>query len=184
MKKLAARDFEDLLQCSIPAFEGLLPEPYNSTVRILLYRTAEWHAFAKLRLHTDSTLVHFNQLTTDLGKLMRKFRNVSEANFNTFELPRETEARNRRQQKGKGKAKDMTGGSVRSGRKPKSLNLFTYKWHALSDYIPAIRLFGGTDGISTQVVWICPRFLLWSYSDVNIGRTRTPSCQASLWSNK
>ncbi len=43
-----------------------------------------------------------------------------------------------------------SGGS--SGQKPRSLNLFTYKWHALGDYVRAIRLFGGTDGFSTQVV--------------------------------
>ncbi|KAF8954730.1 hypothetical protein BDZ97DRAFT_1765812 [Flammula alnicola] len=29
IKKLAARDFEDLLQCALPAFEGLLAEPHN-----------------------------------------------------------------------------------------------------------------------------------------------------------
>ncbi|KAF9455143.1 hypothetical protein BDZ94DRAFT_1127669, partial [Collybia nuda] len=29
MKQLAARDFEDLLQCAIPVFEDLLPEPHN-----------------------------------------------------------------------------------------------------------------------------------------------------------
>lgn len=182
MKKLAARDFEDLLQCSVPAFDGLLPEPFNSTVRILLYRTAEWHTFAKLRLHTDSSLGHLDQLTTDLGKLMRKFRDVSDANFTTVELPREKEARNRRQQKGKGKEKDNS--SANNARKPKSLNLFTYKWHALADYVLAIRHFGGTDGISTQVVCAHPQFALWSFSDVKIGRTRTPSSQASLWGNK
>jgi len=51
---------------------------------------------------------------------------------------------------GKGKEKAAAGST--SGRKPKNLNLFTYKWHALGDYVPAIRLFGGTDGFSTQVV--------------------------------
>jgi hypothetical protein len=39
-----------------------------------------------------------------------------------------------------------------SARKPKNLNLFTYKWHALGDYVWAIHLFGGTDGLSMQVV--------------------------------
>src|SRR6266511_1265723 len=77
MKKLAARNFEDLLQvrstisgikkersshqCSIPVFEGLLQEPYNTIVMMLLYQTAEWHAFAKLWLHTESTLQHLEQ---------------------------------------------------------------------------------------------------------------------------
>jgi hypothetical protein len=42
----------------------------------LLYRTAEWHAFAKLRLHTESTLQHLELLTTELGQLTRKFRDT------------------------------------------------------------------------------------------------------------
>ena len=113
----------------------------------LLYRTAEWHAFAKLRLHTDSTLQHLQELTTELGRLMRKFRDTTQSSFATFELPKEKGARQRRQTYNPEKEN-----TVRSGKKVKSLNLFTYKWHALGDYVRAIRLFGGTDGFSTQVV--------------------------------
>jgi hypothetical protein len=51
MKKLAAHDFEDLLQCSIPTFEDLLDGPHNKCLMKLLYRTAEWHMLAKLRMH-------------------------------------------------------------------------------------------------------------------------------------
>ena len=116
----------------------------------LLYRTAEWHAFAKLRLHTKSTLQHLERLTTELGQSMRKFRDTTQSAFVTFELPKETGARNRRQNSGKGKEKAAAGKA--SGKNPKSLNLFTYKWHALGDYVRAIRLFGPTDGFSTQVV--------------------------------
>lgn len=116
----------------------------------LLYRTAEWHAFAKLRLHTESTLQHLDRLTMELGQLMRKFRDTTQSAFATFELPKETGARKRCQKSSKGKEKVAAGNSSR--KKPKSLNLFTYKWHALGDYVRAIRLFGGTDGFSTQVV--------------------------------
>jgi hypothetical protein len=133
-------------------FEGLLQEPYNSIVMTLLYRTAEWHAFAKLRLHTESTLQHLEGLTTELGKLMRKFRDTTQSAFVTFELPKETGARKRRQKSGKGKGKAAAVAGNTSERKPKNLNLFTYKWHALGDYVQAIRHFGGTDGFSTQVV--------------------------------
>jgi hypothetical protein len=114
-----------------------------------LYRTAEWHAFAKLQLHTESTLNHLEKLTTELGKLMRNFRDVTKSNFSTFELPREMAARKRRS---KGKEKEGTSNPASTSRKPKTLNLFTYKWHALADYVRSIRLFGGTDGFSTQVV--------------------------------
>jgi hypothetical protein len=116
----------------------------------LLYRTAEWHAFAKLRLHTENTLQHLERLTTELGQLVRKFRDATQSGFATFELPKETGARKRRQKSGKGKEKAAADNT--SERKPQSLNLFTYKWHALGDYVRTIRLFGGTDGFSTQVV--------------------------------
>ena len=116
----------------------------------LLYRTAEWHAFSKLRLHTESTLQHLERLTTELGKLMRKFRDTTQATFATFELPKEAGARKTLEKSSKGKEKEMAGNA--STKKPKTLNLSTYKWHALGDYVRAIRLFGGTDGFSTQVV--------------------------------
>ena len=114
----------------------------------LLYRTAEWHAFAKLRLHTESTLQHLEKLTTDLGKLMREFRDTTQS-FSTVELPKEKGSRQRRQTSAR---RNEITTPVSSGKKVKSLNLFTYKWHALGDYVKAIRLFGGTDGFSTQVV--------------------------------
>ena len=132
----------------------------------LLYRTAEWHAFAKLRLHTESTLQHLEQLTTELGQLTRKFRDTTQSAFATFELPKETEARKRRQNSGKGKERAAAGNA--SGKKSKSLNLFTYKWHALGDYVRAIRLFGPTDGFSTQVVRsFFPMYLSYSRFLVN-----------------
>ncbi|KII83441.1 hypothetical protein PLICRDRAFT_79810, partial [Plicaturopsis crispa FD-325 SS-3] len=96
MKKLAGRDFEDLLQCAMPVFEGLLPAPHDAIVQDLLFSLATWHAYAKLRLHTDTTLDHFDDATTSLGTILRKFvRETCEA-FNTKELPQEEAARGRR----------------------------------------------------------------------------------------
>src|SRR6266498_1347136 len=46
-----------------------------------------------------------------------------------------------------------------STHKPKTLNIFTYKFHALGDYVWTIRLFGGTDSFSTQLVrFVCPGY--------------------------
>lgn len=89
MKKLAACDFEDILQVGstpfthnvdgisdpsdqrpILVFEGLLPKPFDGMLQWLLYRTAEWHALAKLRIHTDSTLDLLEAATKELGQLM------------------------------------------------------------------------------------------------------------------
>lgn len=137
------------IKCAIPVFEGLLPEPHNTLLLKLLHRMAEWHSFAKLRLHSESTLSYLETLTRELGQLMRQFRDETCSHFETFELPRETEARNRRQQsQTQGKQPELGSGA----RRVKSLNLFTYKWHALGDYTRTIRLFGGTDGYSTQLV--------------------------------
>ena len=65
---------------------------------------------------------------------MRQFRDETSDKFDTVEFPCETGARK--------------GGSS----KKKTLNLNTYKFHALGDYVATIRLFGTTDSYSTQVV--------------------------------
>ena len=62
----------------------------------LLYRTAEWHALAKLRMHSDSTLLLLEELTTEFGLLIRQFRDLTCSQFKTVELSRETAARKRR----------------------------------------------------------------------------------------
>jgi hypothetical protein len=102
----------------------------------LLYKTAEWHALAKLRLHTDSTLDLLEVVTREFGRLMRKFRDKTSDKFDTMELPQEAGARK---------------GGAHSSKK-KKLNLNTYKFHALGDYVATIRLFGTTDSYSTQLV--------------------------------
>lgn len=75
----------------------------------------EWHAFGKMRLHTDSTLTYFECL----------------------ELLQEAAARKRREQ---------------TLNPTHALIYLAYKYHSLDDYIQAVRLFGGTDGFSTQVI--------------------------------
>lgn len=110
---------------------------------------ATWHAYAKLRLHTEHTLKSFEQATSALGKVVRHFQRTSREAFKTYELPREEAARGRR--------KPATAAvSDRSRRatekKQRYLNLSTYKFHRLGDYVEAIRQFGTTDNFTTQVV--------------------------------
>ncbi|ETW82715.1 hypothetical protein HETIRDRAFT_315304, partial [Heterobasidion irregulare TC 32-1] len=156
MKKLAARDFEDMLQCAIPCFEGLLDELHNRLLMDLLFELATWHALAKLRLHTDTTLTFFEQVTTSLGVLIRKFVLVTCAHFDTKELPSEEAARGRREAAIAQKTAQTTSVSpaVRqpTGPKRKVLNLATYKMHALGDYPATIRRLGTTDSYTTQTV--------------------------------
>ena len=136
-----------LSQCSTPAFEGLLEEPHNARLMKLLYRTAEWHGFAKLRMHTNTTIKHLDCLTKEFGQLMRQFRDHTCSEFETMELPCEVAARNR--QPGGPIPGPSTGPSH---RKIKTLNLLTPKFHFLGDYVRTIQMFGCTDSYSTQLV--------------------------------
>ena len=51
----------------MPVFEGLLPPIHEDIVQTLLFRLAEWHALAKLRLHTKDTLALLHQALRRLG---------------------------------------------------------------------------------------------------------------------
>lgn len=157
----------------IPVVDGLLAEPHNSMILTLLYRLAEWHALAKLRMHTEQTLKFLEKSTTTIGQELRGFRDSSIKEFKCQELPKEIAARQRQRERAaaqktqsnaKAQATDPppdTNESVQENSKQeipppkpkrKYLNLFTYKFHALGDYVRTIRLFGTTDSYSTQIV--------------------------------
>lgn len=107
----------------------------------LLYRLAEWHALAKLRMHTESTLALLDgDLTTELGALFRQFCKFTASSFSIRELPREAAARQRRQ-------------SSSGQQRLRALNISTVKFHFLGDYGAHIRRFGTTDSYSTQLVF-------------------------------
>ncbi|KXN85079.1 hypothetical protein AN958_11721 [Leucoagaricus sp. SymC.cos] len=150
MKKLAGRDFEDLLQCSIPVFESLLPDPHNSVVLDLLYSLRTWHALAKLRLSTETTRRFLHIATSQLGDILHKFEEATCAFFYIEKLPTDAAARGQQsarmnsvQQKEKGKAPEKTSSQ--------SFSLATYKLHLLGDYKEAIKMFGTSDSYSTQI---------------------------------
>ncbi|KAI0308970.1 hypothetical protein OF83DRAFT_1180165 [Amylostereum chailletii] len=151
MKKLAGRDFEDLLQCSIPVFEGLLDPPFDALVLTLLFTLAEWHAYTKLRLHTETTLGFFDTSTTHLGQVVRWFASKTREAFQTEDLPQELAAHGRCKAAKAKKTGFTSGKTAPLSRKARFLNLFTYKYHALGYYVPFIRLFGTTDNYTTQV---------------------------------
>jgi hypothetical protein len=136
-------------QCAIPAFEGLFPARHDNVVRLLLFRLAEWHALAKLRLHTDDSLARFDQALDGLGKQLRKFQQYTCSAFQTVELPREVAVRQRRCETN---LQSTDRGTRSSGARPRTFNLLTYKLHALGDYVGTIRLFGTTDSYTTQIV--------------------------------
>ncbi|KAJ3803938.1 hypothetical protein F5876DRAFT_53973 [Lentinula aff. lateritia] len=161
LKKLAARDYEDLLQvCSAfyPHFEcSLKSQEIDDLVQNLLTHMATWLAYAKLCLHTDLTLESFEVATVELGCLLRTFAIQTAEKFDTGLLPREAEAGAR--QKAKKKNTQKTDSQNRnniadSESRRKLFNLNTYKFHALGDYPWTIRTFGTTDSYSTQLVSI------------------------------
>ena len=144
------------MQCSIPAFEGLLDGPHNTRLMKLLYHTAEWHSFAKLRMHTTLTLKHLEALTKEFGRLMRQFRDLTCLQFETVELPHEVRARKRQRQRSNAQPRGQvpaTSSASSLEKVRKMLNLTTPKFHSLGDYVQTIWMFGCTDSYSTQLVW-------------------------------
>ncbi|KAG1855096.1 hypothetical protein C8R48DRAFT_776498 [Suillus tomentosus] len=157
MKKLAARDFEDILQCAMPVFEGLFPPEHDAAVQSLLYRFAQWHALAKLRIHSDSTLAFLDETFKTLSRMLRKFRTHTCAAFNAVELPKEKAARQRRLTQRFEAHTNVAPEST--GARAKMFNLNTYKFHAMGDYVKTIRLFGTTDSFTTQIGELAHRAL-------------------------
>jgi hypothetical protein len=88
-----------LLQCAIPVFEGLLPEPHNKDITCLLFILAHWHGLAKLWLHHDLTVKLLETVTTSLGSKLREFEAKTCKTFTTHELAREASAWMRRNMK-------------------------------------------------------------------------------------
>ncbi|KAG2008934.1 hypothetical protein CC2G_014312 [Coprinopsis cinerea AmutBmut pab1-1] len=99
MTRRAARDFEDVLQCSIPVFETLFPMQFSDCISKLLFLCCQWHALAKLRMHTEFTVSMLEETTTALGNQFRVFMNEVCSKVRTYELPHETEARLKRLKK-------------------------------------------------------------------------------------
>jgi len=167
VRQNVARHFEDVLQvsravftdsntdlllskqCAIPAFEGLFPKEHDDVIQLLLFRLAEWHALAKLRLHTDDSLNKLDEALNALGKQLRRFQQFTCSSFETMELPREVAARQRRQD---ANFQSTSQQARASGAHLRTFNILTYKLHVLGDYAASIRLFGTTDSYTTQIV--------------------------------
>ncbi|KAG2347757.1 hypothetical protein BDR05DRAFT_875704 [Suillus weaverae] len=149
MKRLAARDFKDILQCAIPVVEGLFPLHHDVIVQSLLYRFVQWHTLAKLRTHSESTLGLLNKTFKVLSRQLWKFHDFTCTAFEMVELAKEKAARQWRftQCAGPNSVPPES-----SGPRVKKFNLNTYKFHTMGDYVWTIKLFGTTDSFTTQIV--------------------------------
>ncbi|KAG1845733.1 hypothetical protein DFJ58DRAFT_730795 [Suillus subalutaceus] len=157
MKRLAARDFEDILQCAILVFKGLFPEDHDNVVQSLLYRFAQWHALAKLRMHSKTTLSALDTTFKYLSGKLRRFCDFTCAAFATLELPREKAAHEHKAAHERSASDNPGVGS--GGRKAKKFNLNTYKFHAMGDYPRSIQLFGTIDSYISQIGELAHRAL-------------------------
>ena len=142
----------------MPIFEGLLDPKHDNIVQDLLFTLCTWHGLAKLRLHTLLTSAGLKVTMKSLSQVLRKFVKKVCSQYKTHALPHEEAAQTHRQANAAAKGKSATK-SKACGKKPdvdilpKLLNLFTYKLHALRDYIAVILRFGPSDGLSTQTVY-------------------------------
>ncbi|KAF7323811.1 hypothetical protein MKEN_00602400 [Mycena kentingensis (nom. inval.)] len=150
MKKLAARDFEDILQCLLPVCEDLArvrktTSPHNGQRRALPQGNK-----GSLRKH--------------LQVFARDTKSVD-----TYELPHEQAARARAaaakatQRAASGKPAAPAQTTCRA----KPLNLETYKYHCLPDYPDAIIEIGTTDSYSTSISELAHRKLKRMYGKTN-----------------
>jgi hypothetical protein len=132
-------------------FEGLLDEPLNGILLDTLYVLCFWHSLAKMRVHTESTLVIFEDATVALGWHVRRLTVAIDSVFQVKESQREYSARKKRAAK-----KAAPGATaVPDSRKVVTLNLNTIKFHTIGYYPFYIRRHGTSDGTSTQIVSTC-----------------------------
>ena len=109
-------------------------------------------------MHTDDTIAILDQSTTHLGADFRKFANNTCPAFSTHELKRESDSRKRRLSKksqgasGLASKHPVATSDSDEGPLEKTFSLKTYKFHALGDYVEAIRRYGTTDSYSTEPV--------------------------------
>ena len=190
-----------------PCIDKLLPSPYNKAVLTLLFWLAEWHALAKLCLHTESTLGYLDASTKFIGQQLHHFCNFTCPAYKTVELPKEAVAHRRRKQATKavsttdkqlaeavgpdGISPEMVPNASMASSSAKStthrkqtFNLNTVKAHFLGDYSRTIWLFGTTDSYSTQTVSIVPHCSVGRILKRYTGRVRTPVSEMALWMNK
>jgi hypothetical protein len=137
---------------------------------------AHWHALAKLRVHTETTIAMLRAQTATLGRRLRRFQSTVAAHYDTVETDYEHEKRKRREARRALEA----GGSAKpsdSHKRVVKFNMTTYKLHSIGDYPDAIVLYGTMDSFSTQIVSFAAILKRKPGFHSFIGRTRAPTCQ-------
>lgn len=103
------------------------------------------------------TLKELDKTTTLLGQKVKEFQTKTCSAYQTYELPKEAEKRQRAKAKKaskfleKGKQKATVEPS-KTGSKEATFNTMTYKFHSLGDYVANIKMYGTCDSYSTELV--------------------------------
>jgi hypothetical protein len=152
----------------MPVFKGLFPASHDEVMQSLLFRFAQWHALAKLRMHSESTLSALDETFQRLSRQLCKFWDFTCAAFTTMELPKEQSARKHNATNKRSGLNNPDPGS--GGRKAKKFNLNTYKFHAMGDYLQTIQLFGTIDSFTLQIICGFQLFTLLTQVILSSGR--------------
>ncbi|KAF5347094.1 hypothetical protein D9758_011661 [Tetrapyrgos nigripes] len=129
---------------------------HDEIVKDLLWDLLAFHAYAKLRMHTDSTVASLAISMRVLGHSLRQFAKVTCPAFDTKELKEEAAACIRRAEKAAQKldtSEALQKPKVLTSKSPlkRHYNLNTPKLHALGYYATDIPEFGTTDSHTTMI---------------------------------
>lgn len=120
---------------------------------------ATWHALAKLRRHSEKTVIELEASTCRLGKALRHFKQTTCSVYDTRKLPNEEAARKRAR---KYPLKRPEPGGT---NKKEEFNLTTFKIHGLGHHAAFIRWIGTSDNVSTQ--WVRDIYIIMSTSNLS-----------------
>jgi hypothetical protein len=123
-----------------------------------------------------------DSVTEALGVAIHAFEADTCSAFNTKELKCEVEGCQHRVARIQSRHEGMGSTAIASTRKPKTLNLRTYKLHALGDYTASIRMYGTTDSYSTQPVSFPSVFIAYALTLAS-GRTGAQSWQRKIYTH-
>ena len=120
----------------------------------MLFELAQWHALAKLQLHSDAMITVFEAATSTLGQAMHAFLRHVCPLYKTRELPRETQSRQRRcVAKAQASGAPLSSSGTMLEPKFKAFTVLnTPKYHRLGNHARAIKETGTTDNKTTQMV--------------------------------
>lgn len=133
MQNLAARDYEDLLQCAMPCFKGLFSANHDVEIQSLsgngvAFSGEAAHAYG---IHSDSSSdFDWNFLAMQCARL----RMVSVANSRLMRPTLKLRGVHARAARVLQKGTDAIATTASSTRREKTFNLDTYKFHAFGDF--------------------------------------------------